>query len=921
MKESNKKPSGQGPRRAPVFRSTPIAAACSALLLSGAAYAQQADEVQTVVVSGIRGSIESSMAAKKNSEAITEVITAEDIGKLPDVSIAESLARLPGLAGQRVQGRAQVVAIRGMSPDFAGTLLNGREQVTSGDNRGVEFDQFPSELIGSAVVYKTPDAALIGQGLSGTIDLRAMRPLDLRERKVALNARVEDNSLGAINANTKSRGSRISASYIDQFANHTIGVALGYARLDSPAPEERTHAWYYGQNDGNCASQIANGCSPLTGLPPNATYLGGFEVNAKSRANVRNGLMGVLEYKPSRDFHTSVDLYYSKFKQNETVRSLMGNPFGDAWNGLKGSTYTNVGLSPMGTGQLVTSSTFNTYAELQTRNDLNTRDDKLRSIGWNTTAKLSDKWTGVADLSYSSATRSENVIETYGGLEPGLDVLNVKLPQGGPGLLNIVPSLNYADPATYKLMDHGGWGHAGLWKTPKMSDQLKALRLEAKRKFEGFFSSVNVGVNYSRREKDREMNEYFTDLKNGHAHVLVPSAFIQAPTSLAFAGIPALLAMDVKAALDSGTLYDIIQTSQDLITERNYEIFEKVTTAYVKLGIDTELGKVPVHGNLGMQLVHTQQSSHGYSMLDGTVSDTTRGANYNNALPSLNLNFDLVDDTILRLGIAKTLARARMDDMRAGNNVGVDKTSVLHEWSGSGGNPDLRPWLANSFDLSAEKYFGKRSYIAGAFFYKKLLNYIYNKTVQYDFSGIPNPTPFTPVSNIGLYSTPVNGQGGNVKGIELSGALDAGQLTPLLDGFGVQASTSLTRSSIHPDGPDAPTTLPGLSGTVAGLTVYYEKAGFSARVSERYRSAFRGEINGLGNRRGYSEINADKQTDMQIGYEFNEGSFKGLSVLLQVNNVTDSPYTTTSGKVNGVRAPEAYEKYGRQYLLGVNYKF
>jgi iron complex outermembrane receptor protein len=920
MKKLNKKLMGQPSQRA-LFRMSPIAAACSALLLAGAAHAQEAEPVQKVVISGIRGSIESSMAAKKNSEAIIEVITAEDIGKLPDVSIAESLARLPGLAGQRVQGRAQVVAIRGMSPDFAGSLLNGREQVSSGDNRGVEFDQFPSELIGSAVVYKTPDAALVGQGLSGTIDLRAIRPLDLRERKIALNARVEDNSLGAVNANTKSRGSRISASYVDQFANNTVGVALGYARLDSPGQEERTHAWYYGQNDGNCASKIAEGCSPLTGLPPDATYLGGFEVNASSRANVRDGLMAVLEYKPSRDFRTSLDLYYSKFTKDETVRSLMGNPFGDGWNGNKGSTYSDVSLSPMGSGQLATSATFNTFAPLQTRNDSNMREDRLRSIGWNTKAKLSDKWSGIADLSYSSATRSENVIETYGGVEPGIDVLKVKIPAGGPGLINIVPSLNYADAATYKLMDHGGWGHAGLWKRPKMSDEMKSLRLEAKRNFEGFFSNVTAGLNYANREKRREMNEYFTDLKNGSAHVLVPKAFIQAPTSLAFAGIPGVLAMDVRGAIASGSLYDIIQTSQDQIVERNYEIFEKVTAAYVKLGIETELGKVPVHGNLGLQFVHTQQSSHGYSALGSTVSDTTRGDSYNTALPSLNLNFDLPDDTILRLGVAKTLARARMDDMRAGNSVNIDKTSVLHEWSGGGGNPNLRPWLANSFDLSAEKYFGKRSYIAGAFFYKKLLNYIYNQRVEYDFSGIPNPTPFTPASNIGFFSTPVNGQGGIVRGIELSGALDAGQLTPLLDGFGVQASASLTRSNIHPDGPDSPTTLPGLSGTVAGLTFYYEKAGFSARVSERYRSAFRGEINGLGNRRGYSEINADKQTDLQIGYEFNEGSFKGMSVLLQVNNVTDSPYTTTSGKVNGVRAPEAYNKYGRQYLLGVNYKF
>ena len=105
--------------------------------------------------------IEASTDTKKESTSIVEAVSSEDIGKLPDLSITESLARLPGLAAQRVDGRAQVIAIRGMSPDFAATLLNGREQVSTGDNRGVEFDQYPAELLDSAVVYKTPDATVI----------------------------------------------------------------------------------------------------------------------------------------------------------------------------------------------------------------------------------------------------------------------------------------------------------------------------------------------------------------------------------------------------------------------------------------------------------------------------------------------------------------------------------------------------------------------------------------------------------------------------------------------------------------------------------------------------------------------------------------------------------------------------------------
>ena len=115
--------------------------------------------------------------------------------------------------------------------------------------------------------------------------------------------------------------------------------------------------------------------------------------------------------------------------------------------------------------------------------------------------------------------------------------------------------------------------------------------------------------------------------------------------------------------------------------------------------------------------------------------------------------------------------------------------------------------------------------------------------------------------------------------------------------------------------------MPGLSGTVANLTLYYEKNGYSARVSERYRSAFRGEISGLHNARSFTDIAADKQTDMQVGYEIQSGTYTGLSFLLQVNNVTNSPYVTTTGDGSGkVTGPLEYNTYGRQFLFGVTYK-
>ena len=151
------------------------------------------DESKTEIIEvrGIRRSLEASQSIKMDSSSIVEAISAEDIGKLPDVSIAESLARLPGVTAQRLNGRAQNISIRGMSADFSTALFNGREVVSTGDNRGVEFDQFPSELLNGVLVYKTPDATLIGQGLAGTVDMQTIKPLAHGEQTFSVGGRYE----------------------------------------------------------------------------------------------------------------------------------------------------------------------------------------------------------------------------------------------------------------------------------------------------------------------------------------------------------------------------------------------------------------------------------------------------------------------------------------------------------------------------------------------------------------------------------------------------------------------------------------------------------------------------------------------------------------------------------------------------------
>lgn len=915
------------------LRIHPIAAAVSGLLFTMSAVRAQEQPAsppaasgtpETVIVTGIRGSIEGSIAVKKNADSIVEAVTAEDIGKLPDVSIAESLSRLPGLAGQRVDGREQVIAIRGMSPDFAGTLLNGREQTTTGLNRGVEYDQYPSELLSGATVYKTPDATLLGQGLSGTVDLHTVRPLDLEGRKAAFNVRAEHNSLGALNGGaggTSANGGRFSAAYIDQFADRTLGLALGYAHLDAPGQEQHYKAWWWG----------APGAAWYNG----AEALGGAEVEATSRHEVRDGLMSVLEYKPNKNFHSTLDAYYSQFNQTEVMRGVMwdSNPWCTAPQnytcGAPLYTIANPGFAPVGDATILNSGTITfpaTGHQPVVRNDYNRRDDKLTSLGWNNEATLGS-WKAIADLSYSSARRNETVFETYAGTPTSSIQFNIPVT---PAFPTFTPSVNFADPTSVALSDPGGWGHVGRRQNAVQNDVMKALNLHGKHDLTaGIFNDVDLGVDYSVRDKTRNFAVDFAQLKNGGSTQLIDPSQAASPVSLAFAGIPGVLSYDVNAI--ASQYYNMVPNMSggpggDL--SKNYGVHEKITTGYVKAGIDTEIAHIPVHGNLGVQLVHTDQSSNSQRFDPSTgaaLGAYSAGASYNDVLPSLNLVGDIGHDRVLRLGLAKTLARPRIDDMNAAISAGVDPTT--HLWGGGGGNPALQPWRAKSFDLSLEQYWGKRSYVAGALFYKSLDTYIYSQTIPFDYTGFINPNPaVVPLSNAGTYTTQANGHGGNMRGLELSAAIDGRLLARSLDGFGATASLALTNSSIQVNGPGSATaawdTLPGLSKRVAGLTLYYEKNGFSARINDRYRSDFRGEYVSLFGSTSVLRTLAQNTVDFQTSYEFQQGQVKGLSVMFQVVNLTnaaDRNIQDGSG-FGSAAAPQEFNRFGRQYLVGLSYK-
>ncbi len=888
---------------------------------------QQAENIEVIQISGIRSSLLTSQATKKDSSSVVEAISAEEIGKLPDVSIAESLARLPGLATQRLDGRANVVSIRGLSPEFTAATLNGREQVTISDNRGIEFDQYPSELLNSVVVYKTPDASVLAQAIGGTIDLRTISPLAYGERAIAINARGEKNSLGKLNSDSKDSGYRASISYIDQFADDTIGIALGYAKLYSPNQEERWNAWGYPNHDDD------------------TIILGGAKPYVRSSLLKRDGFMGVFEYQPNERFSSGLDVFYSKFNDEQTLRGTEIPGFwaqGSADDNTRTPSHYTINKTEDG---LATDVTFHN-AKILVRNDVNERDADTLSAGWRNEYVINDNWNVLTDLSYSKAQRTDFGLETYAGTSRGNGCIpggceDLRVTMNGTTGATFHPSIDYSDPDLIKLGGPFNWGNGnatagdaqdGFLNTLDVEDELKSVRLTAERVFdEGAISSVEFGVNYSDREKSKVDEGKYLTLKDYPGTTAVPREFLQSPTSLDFIGMGNILSYDSMGLYRSGIYNEASQGATETSrAENTWDVGEKVTTGYVKANIETEVLSRSLTGNIGVQVVRTTQSSNGLEaqIIDGRTELRPAYDEYSftQVLPSLNLTWEVAEDNLVRFATARTLARPRMDQMNASSSVTFDESKadsddVLNSpWGGNSGNVELDPWLAWQYDVSYEYYLDE-GYFAAALYYKDLENYIYRESTLTDFTGTPYTGDTAPRIYQGFLSKWQNGEGGYIRGLELSTNLTGSLIHDSLHGFGLYASYSYNDSRVIESEGSEPTDLPGLSKRVGNVTFYYEDYGFQARISARYRSEFLGEVSGLSLVRIERFVDEETVVDAQIGYDFSQSGYKaleGLSVLFQVTNLTDEPFTTYQ---NGdKRQVNDYQIYGRNYLLGLSYK-
>ena len=927
--------------------------------------ASSATSVEGVQVTGIRRATINAIKLKRVNEDIVEAVSAEDIGKLPDDSIADSIARLPGLAAQRNNsGRTQDISVDGLPTEMNTTLLNGFMQATTDNNRTTQFDQYPAEIMNSVVVYKTGDAALTGAAIA-TIDMQTVRPLDYGKTNLFVGVQGEYATEGKLQPGATDTGYRANVTYITQFDDDKIGVMFGYAHILTPNQITAEHPYgYYSADD---------------------ELDGGMQDQLRSDTLTRDSFVATIQYKPTDNLEFILDGFDSSYNDNAIIRGVEFQVPPDAGPTLTG--LTNGGSSWTGLAPQLESYDYQEAA-------------RLRSMDFTMNYKFGNGWKLHGDYGYSEANDQFDELQLYSGfgLNGQQNTSTGTLTEGtGPGgtiglsnwsenlqqvalgenlgWSNYIPS-NFpgaciggtvAQPPTWGDACQGGvnpdaLGGAGQNLIQTTHDKIQQTKWSLSKDLSGPISKIEVGAAYSIRKKDYSVIEDELYLNSGNESQPIPSSWLEAPTNLSVFGLPNMFSINPEQAFNSGAYGSVADIRApgggNGASLSDWWVSERVFTPYIKATVDTQIAGHDLTGNFGLQAVDTSQrvtTSYEYNP-SGTIFDyeaITNTTNYWEFLPSLNLKWQLDDGQDIRFAAGRSMARARFDQLGGGSSVSYNfaATGGNSPWSGSVANPALKPWISDDVEFTYERYFAPGEGLSIEGFYKHLETYIYQSSSVANFQAYYEATgPYTPAPTVftGPVTQWVNGDGGAIYGVVVAGNFQLKHLSHLLDGFGISGTATYLESTVHiptapgctlnnvytyltpcqsgtPDG-----RLPNFSKYIFNASFYYEKNGFSIRINDRFRSKYDQEVvdyNG-----GLQPVigAAENIVDLQAGYDITSGPLKNLSFTFSAENITNAAMNSYTGAWNAVtQTPTApnpkdtvyYKQFGTNVLLGVRYKF
>ena len=723
-------------------KATGFLAALAILLgcLSQAALAEDAGDeesqaiVEEIVVTGTRATIQSSIEAKRESDLVAEVLTADDIGDIPSLSIGEALETLTSATSHRDQGTATEISIRGMGPFLGHTNFNGREASNGSGDRSVNFSMFPSELFNKLAVYKTQKASLIEGGVSGQIELGTVRPIDYGKQRFQIDLK---GNLNPDNDNLDSPerdwGYRTSASYIDQFEGEgfgEFGFSIGVQKnvVTNPEQEYRTSSgWRDCRNDpsmsvgiyssSNCDSgsgDLRMEVDQSTGTAPDAGTPVVFVPSQRSfRQNIteddRESIFLSPQWRPNDRLELHLDYHYSDRIFTEVRNDLV----------MAEQRRVNADGLVLRPGGIIAE--FNNNGRVETLSTYQERLEEYEGIGFGAIYQVNDRLEISFDASTSSTSRRENIIHTRLQSEPS-DIYGNSVPGGTDRpdahydlsfeesevaiiTLNNFDVTNhdlYADNARTRidLNQHRDnditafrgdfrletdWGAVTSIEGGIRSSVLEFESVPRVRDQTSHSDSVIQGASLACRNETFPEDNFFAEASNGNPlfiNVDDDGNVIPEGTGRSYATFdPWCLARELF-----GGEVPPFPEAED--TVGNVDVEEQTLAGYIQANYNTDLGGYPVRGNFGLRIVQTDVDSTGLRTTftssqneDGTISvsedgsnfySVTGGSSYVEVLPSFNAVMDLRDDVLLRAGVYRGLSRPDPADMGYGRVLSVD---------------------------------------------------------------------------------------------------------------------------------------------------------------------------------------------------------------------------------------------------------
>jgi iron complex outermembrane receptor protein len=834
-----------------------------------------ADAGEDIVVTGIRRSLELAAEVKRDSPQIMDVITAEDVGKLPDANVAEALQRVTGVQITRVFGEGQAVSIRGLQQvrvEVDGrTLLGWSSRLSPPENdqlgRSSGLDAVPSSLFGRLEVRKTPLASQAEGGLGGTVNLVTPKPFDFK--KPTASIRVQ----GVYSDNSDKFEPAVTGFGTTTFADGRIGIMLAgeYQKRTSTVQA-------FERNNFLNRNYTAAGVTTVRQTPVLLQY----ENFVVDRSRI--GLNGALQFKVTPEFVVTADALYSK---------LTTGRYQDFF-----SFRLPTGTNPV-TNAVVENGTVvagNANGTVTTAGQI--RNEPVQSYLYGLNGRYeSNGLTLQADGYYSKSTIDQKIqiitLQAIGAVPGSFDFRTGTIPS-----LTLAPAFN---PAAYSSYAPAGNG--------VRSNRLLGLLEEWTGRLDASYDTgsgvvLAAGLRYT--DLRAQTNAYRSQVTPSRAEI-EPYLAVMQPGNF----LPDIAGNFPRGFLTTTPTFDFVfnraQAAQpnpnpnDRSTllpnaQRDYDLSETTLAAYLMVSGEGEIAGLPYRANAGVRIANTRLSVDTFLNVGNTSTLVTDESRYTSVLPSANITFNVSDNFLVRVSGSQTLQRASVADLAPSLFFNAANLSVV------GGNADLKPPISTQADLSLEYYTGRTSLISGALFYKSVEDFI----ATFVTSGVD--LELDPFGRELTFSRPENLGSAKIKGFEVGIQQFFDFLPSPLDGFGIIANYTYSDSEDNSGFP-----LVAVSKNSYNLVGLYEKGPFSARLAYNYRDEAVFEFSE--GRPSY--IGPRSQLDAQIGFDIN----KNIAISLQAQNLIPEDSATVEYSNANPIALNSYALSERRFSVGARVKF